>query len=90
MARAEAPLTAAQATELGTEAYIYGYPLITVEFTRRVTTNVVEPTGLRAPMGEFANARNYPDASFKDVTAPNADTLGLERVAGRFQGACTS
>ena len=70
-----APLTAAEATALGTEAYIYGYPLITMEFTRRVTTNVVEPTGLRAPMGQFANARTYPDASFKDVTAPNADTL---------------
>ena len=26
-------------------------------------------------MGQFANARTYPDASFKDVTAPNADTL---------------
>ena len=70
-----APLTAAEATALGTEAYIYGYPLITMEFTRRVTTNVVQPTGLRAPMGQFANARTYPDASFKDVTAPNADTL---------------
>jgi hypothetical protein len=70
-----APLTAAEATELGTEAYIYGYPLVTVEFTRRVTTNVVEPTGLRAPMGQFANVRNFPDASYKDVTAPNADTL---------------
>ena len=28
-----------------------------------------------APMGQFYNARTYPDASFKDVTAPNADTL---------------
>ena len=70
-----APVTAAEATALGTEAYIYGYSLITMEFTRRVTTNVVQPTGLRAPMGQFANARTYPDASFKDVTAPNADTL---------------
>jgi hypothetical protein len=26
-------------------------------------------------MGQFYNARTYPDASFKDVTAPNADTL---------------
>jgi hypothetical protein len=29
----------------------------------------------KAPMGQFANMRSYPDASFKDVTAPNADTL---------------
>ena len=26
-------------------------------------------------MGQFVKARSYPDASFRDVTAPNADTL---------------
>ena len=38
-----APLSAAQATEIATEAYIYGYPLVTMEYTRRVITNVSEP-----------------------------------------------
>lgn len=60
---------------LATDAYIYGYPLITMEFTRRVMTNVATPEGTRAPMGQFVRARQYPDASFRDVTAPNADTL---------------
>jgi hypothetical protein len=69
------PLTAAEATELGTAAYIYGYPLVTMEYTRRVMTNVRKLEGTRAPMGQFVRARTYPDASFKDVTAPNADTL---------------
>ena len=65
-----------EAEAIGIEAYIYGYPLITMEMTRRVTTNVTEPDGLfRAPMGQFANLRNYPTAAFKSVTAPNADTL---------------
>ena len=64
-----------EALEIGTEAYIYGYPLVTVEMTRRVTTNVAKPDGLHAPMGQFANARQYPTAAFRDVTAPNADTL---------------
>lgn len=64
-----------EALEIGTEAYIYGYPLVTMEMTRRVTTNVAKPEGLHAPMGQFANAREYPTAAFKDVTAPNADTL---------------
>ncbi|MBS0288644.1 MAG: DUF1254 domain-containing protein [Proteobacteria bacterium] len=71
----EIELTQAQALELGTEVYIYAYPLITMEFTRRVMTNVETVENLRAPMGQFVNAREYPNASFRDVTAPNADTL---------------
>jgi len=69
------PLSQQAASELATEAYIYGYPLITMEMTRRVMTNVVEPKGTHAPMGQFLLMRTYPDASFRDVTAPNADTL---------------
>jgi hypothetical protein len=57
------------------EAYIYGYPLITMEMTRRVMTNVEKPEGTRAPMGQLARMREYPTAAFGDVTAPNADTL---------------
>src|SRR5215469_9404199 len=68
-------LTPDEASKLGMEAYVYGYPLVTVEMTRRVVTNVEKPDGLHAPMGQFANARKYPNASFKAVTAPNADTL---------------
>jgi len=63
------------ALQLGVDAYIYGYPLVTMEYTRRVVTNVVEPKGAHAPMNQFANLREYPTASFRDVTAPNADTL---------------
>ena len=57
------------------EAYIYGYSLVTMEMTRRVMTNVAEPVGTRGPMGQIIKMRSYPDASFRDVTAPNADTL---------------
>jgi hypothetical protein len=60
---------------LATDAYIFGYPLVTMEMTRRVLTNVAEPVGTRAPMGQIIKLRHYPDASFRDVTAPNADTL---------------
>jgi hypothetical protein len=60
---------------LATDAYIYGYPLVTMEMTRRVMTNVATLDGMRGPMGQFVKARTYPDASFRDVTAPNADTL---------------
>lgn len=64
-----------EAVPRGVEAYIYGYPLVTMEMTRRVMTNVEKPEGTRAPMGQFARLRTYPNASFTDVTAPNADTL---------------
>ena len=57
------------------DAYIYGYPLVTMEMTRRVVSNVAKPEGTRAPMGTLIKLREYPNASFRDVTAPNADTL---------------
>jgi len=61
--------------EIASDAYIYGYPLVTMEMTRRVVTNVPEVRGTRGPMGHIIKLREYPDASFRDVTAPNADTL---------------
>jgi hypothetical protein len=72
---AHAQVTSAEAKSIAEEAYIYGYPLVTMEYTRRVMTNVAKPEGTHAPMGQFLRMRTYPDASFKDVTAPNADTL---------------
>ena len=69
------PVTAKDAAEFGIEAYVYGYPLVTMEMTRRVMTNVEKPEATRAPMGNLLRARSYPDASYRDVTAPNADTL---------------
>ena len=60
---------------LATDAYIYGYPLVTMEMTRRVITNVATVEGTRGPMGHIIKLRHYPDATFRDVTAPNADTL---------------
>ncbi len=60
---------------IASDAYVYGYPLVTMEMTRRVITNVVQPAGTRGPMGHIIKLRSYPDATFRDVTAPNADTL---------------
>jgi len=69
------PLKPAEAREIAIDAYVYGYSLISVEMTRKVMTNVEKPEGNRAPMGHLLSKRQYPDASFRDVTAPNADTL---------------
>jgi hypothetical protein len=46
-----------------------------MEMTRRVMTNAATAQGNRGPMGQLVKAREYPNALFKDVTAPNADTL---------------
>lgn len=64
-----------EAAQIGVEAYIYGYPLVTMEMTRRVMTNTDLPKDNHAPMGQFFLSRTYPNAQFRDVTAPNADTL---------------
>lgn len=74
-ARVESDARDAAALAEAVDAYVYGYPLVTMEFTRRISTNVEAPVGARAPMGQFARLREYPDASFRTVTAPNADTL---------------
>ncbi len=70
-----AALTGRQALDIATEAYLFGYPLIIMDATRRVMTNVREPEGMRAPMGQFARTRAYPFASNREVSVPNADTL---------------
>jgi hypothetical protein len=74
-AQTAARMTEKEAMETGIEAYIYGYPLVTMEMTRRVMTNVEKLEGTRAPMGNLVRMRSYPDANYRDVTAPNADTL---------------
>ena len=68
-------LPADEAKAIAVDAYVYGYALNTVEMTRRVMTNVAQVQAPRAPMGQLMRMREYPTAAFRDVTAPNADTL---------------
>jgi hypothetical protein len=72
---ARGQVTEGEALTIAADAYVYGYPLVTMEITRRVMTNAAGPKDNHAPMGQFYKARTYPDAKFRDVTAPNADTL---------------
>ncbi|WP_431958024.1 DUF1254 domain-containing protein [Nocardia lijiangensis] len=67
--------SAAELAAAAVDAYTYAYPLVTMEHTRRALTNVASPDGGHAPQGQFVRMREYPDARFKAVTAPNADTL---------------
>ena len=72
---AEAAAKELEAREIAIESYMYAYPMLTMEVTRRVMTNVEKPEGSKAPMGQFARLRTYPPVDDHSVTAPNADTL---------------
>lgn len=63
--------------KVAVDAYLYAYPLVTMEFTRRQMTNVPDAntTLLRAPANQFAHAREYPAADSQDVVRFNFDTL---------------
>jgi hypothetical protein len=64
-----------EAVSLATDAYIYGYPLVTMDMTRKQLTNVVSPDAAHAPVGQLLKLRTYPAVDNHAVTAPNADTL---------------
>lgn len=73
-----AGLSEQEIDQIAIDAYTYAYPMVLMEVTRRVASNVAEPDprhGTRAPMNQFAHLRAFPDATFTDVVRPNADTL---------------
>ena len=49
------------------EAYIYGYPLVMMEVTRDVLTDVAAPDGTAAPINQFAKMPTYVSPEFKNV-----------------------
>jgi hypothetical protein len=55
-----------------------------MEMMRRVITNVAAPEGTRVPIGHIIKLRQYPDATFRDVTTPNAAHL----LHGHAGGLC--
>jgi hypothetical protein len=70
-------LTAQDTYNVARDAYLYAYPLVSMETTMRQATNVPNATAvfMRAPINQFANLRTYPKADSKDVVRPNFDTL---------------
>jgi len=69
-------MTEQEARALAVEAYLYFYPLVTMDLTRRQMTSV--PPGGKpgaGPMNAFAHARAFPDATSRAVVRPNFDTL---------------
>ncbi|MGB6446209.1 MAG: DUF1254 domain-containing protein [Xanthobacteraceae bacterium] len=70
------PLPSDQIGDVATSAYIYAYPLILMELTRRIASNVADTQQFsKAPMNQFAHLPTFPDATFTDVVRANVDTL---------------
>lgn len=76
-ARAQQALSAEQAYTLARDAYLYAYPIVSMDTTMRQVTNVPDAmtVSMRAPVNQFAHARAYPKADSKDVVRLNFDTL---------------
>lgn len=70
------PVSEEEAQAIATEAYVYLYPLVIMEVTRKQFTNT--PPGKEpghGPMNMFNNIPTFPSADFKGVVRPNFDTL---------------
>jgi hypothetical protein len=64
--RAPAVETAEEAHAIALETYIYFYPLVTMDLTRRQLTNVGPGEELgKGPMNTFAHVPEYPPADFR-------------------------
>ncbi|HEU0179605.1 MAG TPA: DUF1254 domain-containing protein [Blastocatellia bacterium] len=68
-------VSAGEASEIADEAYVFGYPLVLMDVTRRVMTAVPKAGAHKAPVNQFLHIREFPDYTMTDVVSPNADTL---------------
>ena len=71
-AAAQQTLTAQSLLE---QAYLYAFPLVLMDATRKVSTNTETPNGTRAPINQFIHAEKLADAASRAVVTPNVDTI---------------
>ena len=64
-----------EATSLAKEAFEFGAPLLLTSIQADYLAQVTEPTGLRAPVNQFAHGREFVDASDRTVVGFNVDNL---------------
>jgi hypothetical protein len=70
-------MSADETYAIARDAYLYAYPIVSMDLTMRQATNVPNAVAInmRAPVNQFAHARAYPKADEKDVVRFNFDTL---------------
>src|SRR6516225_8736071 len=66
--RAGTAITEQEAHAIGVDAYLYFYPLISMDVTRKQFTNIEPGKEFgKGPMNVFTNVPAYPPADFKGV-----------------------
>ena len=74
--QAQSKITAEEAHAIGVDAYIYFYPLLSMDVTRKQFTNIEPGKEFgKGPMNMFVSVPQYPPADFKGVVRSNFDTL---------------
>jgi hypothetical protein len=70
------PITTEQARGIGLDAYLYFYPLLSMDITRKQSTNIEAGKEFaKGPMNMFVSVPAYPPADLKIVVRVNFDTL---------------
>jgi hypothetical protein len=73
---AQPTITEAEAHAIAVDAYVYFYPLLSMDISRKTFTNIEPGKEFgKGPMNVFTNVPEYPPADFKGVVRPNFDTL---------------
>jgi hypothetical protein len=75
-ARAADSVSEREAHDIGVDAYLYFYPLVTMDITRKQSTNIEPGKEFgKGPMNMFVSVPAYPPADLKVVVRVNFDTL---------------
>ena len=75
-AQAQSAITEEAAHAIAVDAYLYFYPLISMDITRKQSTNIEAGKEFgKGPMNMFVNVPAYPPADLKVVVRINFDTL---------------
>ena len=74
--KSDQKLTSDDVLAIVAEAYIFGYPLLMMDLTKKISTNAIKPHPTRpsAPLNQLSHFRSFPDPTLRAVVKPNVDT----------------
>jgi hypothetical protein len=73
---AQTQLTKTEARAIAVDAYVYFYPIVSMDITRKQSTNIEAGKEFaKGPMNMFVSVPEYPPADLKIVVRVNFDTL---------------